>query len=53
MQKWGNFQQVIPPVWHKAVRMRNGKVSMNAKLQTEITEFDDQWMANINDQQFQ
>ena len=45
------FQQAIPPVYHEAVRMGNGEVLMNAQLQEQITEFADQWMANIDEQQ--
>ena len=46
------FQQAIPPLYSDAVVIRDGEISIRKKMQSDITKFANQWMANIRSQQF-
>lgn len=46
------FQQAIPPVFQEAAKITDDGVKYSQKLQRDITRFANQWMRNIQDQQF-
>ncbi len=46
------FQQAIPPVYQEAARITEDGVKYSARLQRELTSFANQWMRNIQQQQF-
>lgn len=46
------FQQAIPPVYQEAARITEDGVKYSARLQKELTSFANQWMRNIQQQQF-
>ena len=47
------FQQAIPPIYQVAAEVTDdGSVRWNQKLQRDLTRFANDWMRNIQDQQF-
>lgn len=46
------FQQAIPPIYQEAIRLEDQGVRYSAKLQRDLTSFANDWMKNIQSQQF-
>lgn len=46
------FQQAIPPIYQEAVRLEEDGVRYNQRHQRDLTSFANDWMKNIQSQQF-